>query len=105
MLKAAERIAVIDLAKAGMADDLSELHLVANVARHGDGDSCDKLKARAPQLWGNSLLDYYDLAPAPIPASEELRIRRADLRRFARAIVRFWGHVDPLPNAVRDPPY
>lgn len=104
-LRAAERIASIDLVKAGMAEDLSELHLVANVARHGEGDSCDKLKASAPQLWDNPLLDYYDLAPAPAPASEELRIRPDDLRRYVRAIVRFWGHADPLSNAVLDPPY
>lgn len=103
--KAAERIGSFDLVKAGMADDLIELHLVANVARHGEGGSCDKLKANAPQLWDNPLLDYYDLAPAPVPVSEELRIRSDDLRRYVRAIVRFWGHVDPLPNAVLDPPY
>lgn len=104
-LRAAEQVASLDLVKAGMANDLSELHLVANVARHGEGGSCDKLKASAPQLWDNSLLDYYDLAPAPVPVSEELRIRPDDLRRYVRAIVRFWGHVDPLPDAVLDPPY
>lgn len=100
----AQRVSV-DLDKAGIADDLSELHLVANVARHGDGGSCDKLKARAPQLWDSPLLDYYDLAPAPVPVSEELRVRPDDLRRYARAVVRFWGHVDALPNAAPDPPY
>jgi len=49
-LKAAERIAAIDFAKAGIADPLGELHLVANVARHGDGASCDKLKTLAAAL-------------------------------------------------------
>lgn len=100
----ARRVSV-DLEKAGIADDLTELHLVANVARHGDGGSCDKLKARSPQLWHSPLDDYYDLAPDPVPVSEELRIRPDDLRRYARAVVRYWGHVDQLPNAVADPPY
>jgi hypothetical protein len=104
-LKACAATASLDLAKAGMADNLRELHLVANVVRHGEGGSCGKLKAVAPQLWDSPLLDYYDLAPAPVPSSEEMRIRPPDLNRYARAIVRFWGHVDPLPNAVLEPPY
>ncbi len=104
-LEAADRITAIDLVRAGIVGDLSELHLVANVARHGDGSSCDKLKVAAPQLWDSPMLDYYDLAPDPAPVSEELRVRPDDLRRYARAIARFWGHVDPLPNAVRDPLY
>ena len=45
------------------------------------------------------------LAPGPVRVSDELRIRLDDLRRYARAVTRFWGHVDPLPNAVHDPPY
>lgn len=105
LLKDCTKIASLDLVATGMADDLNELHLVANVVRHGDGRSCDELKASAPQLWDRPSLDYYDLAPGPVPASDELRIRPDDLRRYARAITRFWGHVDPLPNAVLDPPY
>ena len=97
--------ASIDLVKTRIADDLTELHLVANVVRHGEGWSCTELQNIAPQLWDNSSKDYYDLAPGPVPPSDELRIRPDDLRRYARAVVRFWGHVDPLPMAVRDPPY
>lgn len=104
-LGTAGAIASIDLAKAGIPDDLGELRLVANVVRHGDGPSCDRLKAKAPQLWDNARDDYRDLAPAPVPASDELRIRAGDLRRYVCAIARFWGHVDPLPGAVREPPY
>lgn len=105
LLKGCEQIASLDLAAIGVNDDLNELHLVANVVRHGDGRSCDELKAQAPQLWDNPSLGYYDLAPGPVPVCDELRIRLDDLRRYARAVTRFWGHVDPLPNAVLDPPY
>jgi hypothetical protein len=94
-----------DIAAVGMADDLKELHLVANVVRHGEGWSQTKLKDTAPQLWDSLSQDYYDLVPGPVLGSEELRIRNNDLRRYARAVVRFWGHVDPLPMAVLEPPY
>ena len=104
-LKDCALIASIDLSASGMASDLTELHLVANTVRHGEGWSCLELKAIAPQLWDNSSQDYYDLAPGPVPASDELRIQADDLRRYVRAIVRFWGHVDRLPMAVLDPPF
>ncbi|WP_363737152.1 hypothetical protein [Sphingobium sp. LMA1-1-1.1] len=104
-LPACVRIGGLDLAATGMADDLKELHLVANVVRHGEGRSCKELQAIAPLLWDSTSLDYYDLAPAPTPVSEMLRIRAGDILRYARGIGRFWGHLDPLPMAVLDPPY
>ena len=94
-----------DLLMAGVADDLNELHLVGNVVRHGEGRSCTELKAIAPQLWENPLLDYYDTAPGPAPLSDELRVQPNDLRRYVCAIVRFWGHHDRLPMALFDPRY
>ncbi|WP_245896607.1 hypothetical protein [Sphingomonas fennica] len=104
-LPACVRIGGLDLVAAGMADDIKELHLVANVVRHGEGRSCKELQGIAPLLWDSPSLDYYDLAPAPTPASDMLRIRAGDILRYARVIGRFWGHVDPLPMAVLDPPY
>lgn len=104
-LKSCADAAGLDLAAIAVKDDLSELHLVANVVRHGEGRSCTDLKAAAPQLWHSPSRNYYDLAPGPTPASEELRIRPDDLRRYARAVQRFWGHMDPLPGAVLDPLY
>ena len=104
-LPACVRIGALDLVAAKMAHDLKELHLVANVTRHGEGRSCEELQAMAPLLWDSVPLDYHDLAPDPTPVSDMLRIRAGDLRRYARAIVRFWGHVDPLPMAMVDPPY
>jgi hypothetical protein len=103
-LPACVRIGALDLAATGMADDLKEVHLVANVVRHGEGRSCTELQAMAPLLWDSVPLDYYDLAPDPSPASDMLRVQARDLQRYARAIMRFWGHADPLPMATIDPP-
>ncbi len=99
------RIGGLDLMATGLASDFEELHLVANVVRHGEGGSCEELQAMAPHLWDSASHNYYDLAPGPTPASDRLRISSNELRRYARSMVRFWGHVDPLPSAVLDPPY
>ena len=103
-LPACARLGALNLEALGMADDLKELHLVANVVRHGEGRSCTELQAKAPSLWDAAPGDYFDLAPGLAPASDMMRVRLADLRRYARATMRFWGHVDPLPMAVLDPP-
>lgn len=103
--RAAWEIATIDLDAIGVASDLYELHLVGNVARHGDGGACTKLLAKAPHLWTRTSFDYHDVAPKPVPMSEDLRIGQDDLRRYARAVVEFWGYADPLPGAVLAAPY
>ena len=105
LVKECALIASIDLSDAGITSELRELHLFANTVRHGEGSSCTELKAIAPKLWDNSSQDYYDLVPGPVSASDELRIQSDDLRRYVRAVVRFWGHVDPLPTAVPNPSY
>ncbi|KAE8235181.1 hypothetical protein A4X03_0g9870, partial [Tilletia caries] len=103
--RAAREIAAIDVGAIGVASDLHEMHLAANVARHGDGGAWTKLLAKAPQLWTRISFDYHDIAPEPVPTSEELRIGQDELRRYARAVVQFWGHADPLPGAVLVAPY
>ncbi|MGS0648549.1 hypothetical protein ACU81Q_13075 [Komagataeibacter melomenusus] len=105
LLKECAQIGSLDLAANEIADDLVEMHLVANVVRHGDGRSCHELQARAPSFWDDSSRNYYDLVPGPAPRSDELRMKPNDLRRYARAVFRFWGHVDPLPHAALDPLY
>jgi hypothetical protein len=100
----AER-AGIDIAQTGLGTDLTEMFMVANVVRHGEGSSCEKLKAMAPALWDDASTDYHDLLAGPRIPSEHLRIRMRDLVRYIRATTRFWGLADPLPMAVTDPPY
>lgn len=105
LLKKCAQIRSLDLEANEMSDNLVEMHLVANVIRHGDGQSCRELKARAPGLWDNPSRDYYDLVPGPSPASDELWMQPNDLRRYACAVFRFWGNVDPLPHAALNPLY
>jgi len=100
----AER-AGIDVGHGGLGADLTEMFVVANVVRHGEGSSCEELKTIAPGLWDDAPNDYHDLLAGPLIASEHLRIRTGDLIRYIRATTRFWGLADPLPMAVIDPPY
>ena len=95
----------IDLNQGELGADLSEMFMVGNVVRHGEGPSCEKLKTIAPQLWEDAVDDYHDLLAGPRIPSEHLRIRTLDLLRYIRATTRFWGLADPLPMAVTDPPY
>ena len=100
----AER-AGIDVGQGELGADLTEMFMVANVVRHGEGSSCEKLKTIAPALWDDAANDYHDLLVGPPVPSEHLRIRTGDLVRYIRATTRFWGLADPLPMAVIDPPY
>jgi hypothetical protein len=95
----------IDVGQGKLGADLTEMFMVANVVRHGEGSSCEKLKAIAPALWDDAANDYHDLLAGPPIPSEHLRIRTGDLVRYIRATTRFWGLADPLPMAVIDPPY
>lgn len=105
LLGGCAKMAGIDLACDGLGDELTQMFVVANVVRHGEGQSCDRLRALAPQLWDDGATDYFDLLPGTLVASEHLRIRKRDLIRYIRATTRFWGLADPLPMAVIDPPY
>ncbi|NKL24790.1 hypothetical protein [Rhizobium leguminosarum] len=98
-------VASIDLAIDDLGAELTEMFTVANVVRHGEGPSCERLRVMAPTLWSDTAVDYVDLVPGPRLASEHLRIRKNDLIRYIRATTRFWGRADPLPMAVTDPPY
>lgn len=95
----------IDLALGGLREDLTEMFVAANVVRHGEGRSCERLRELAPDLWDEDAGDYHDLLPGTAIASEHVRIRQGDLARYIRATTRFWGLVDPLPLAVIQPPY
>jgi len=95
----------IDIEREELGADLTEMFLVANVVRHGEGASCKKLTTTAPALWDDAANDYHDLLAGPRVPSEHLRIRMRDLVRYIGATTRFWGLADPLPMAVTDPPY
>lgn len=97
--------ASIDLSVEGLGDALTQMFVVANVVRHGEGRSCDRLRALAPDLWDEHAVDYHDLLPGTAVASEHVRVREADLGRYIWATTRFWGLADPLPLAVTNPPY
>ncbi|WP_288192716.1 hypothetical protein [uncultured Phyllobacterium sp.] len=98
-------VASIDLAIDDLGAELTEMFTVANVMRHGEGPSCERLRVMAATLWSDTAGDYVDLVPGPRLASENLRIRKNDLIRYIRATTWFWGRADPLPMAVTDPPY
>jgi len=95
----------IDIVQTELGVNLTEMFMVANVVRHGEGSSCEKLKLIAPGLWDDASNDYHDLLAGPRIPSEHLRIRMRDLTRYIRATTRFWGMADPLPMAVTDPPF
>ncbi len=95
----------IDVRQGELGTDLTEMFMVANVVRHGEGSSCERLTTIAPVLWDDAANDYHDLLAGPSIPSEHLRIRTGDLVRYFRATTRFWGLADPLPMAVIDPPY
>lgn len=94
----------LDLEGPGLRADLVELLLVGNVVRHGEGGSCDRLRAAAPDLWIYAPSQYVDIVAGEPPVSELMRIRDEDLARYVRAAGRFWGHADPLPMATREVP-
>ncbi len=65
--------------------DLSELRLVANVVKHGDGQSCEDLQTFAPGLFEgyNYHFDIFSKA-------DSLELRPADFTRYAKAVTDFW---------------
>lgn len=89
----------IDLVAGRLGENLTQMFVVANVVRHGEGQSCNRLQALAPNLWADDSSDYVDVLPGSPIASEQLRIGKNDLQRYIRATTRFWGLADPLPLA------
>lgn len=104
LLKLCATYADIDLADLNIGSDLVELLLVANVVRHGEGSSCQHLRKMAPQLWDCRSFAYIDIVAGPLRVSELMRIQANDLKRYVRAVGRFWGRADPLPMAALEVP-
>lgn len=62
---------------------LDTLHLVANVAKHGDGDSCDKLCRKAPDMFRNAGLN------AP-PSARNLRLSQDEFNKATASVIKFF---------------
>ncbi|KVX93186.1 hypothetical protein WL09_03895 [Burkholderia ubonensis] len=84
---------------------LDELQLVANVAKHADGTSADKLKGLRPDLFepdiGNTGRDSPRIRSTPrvyMPFSgDDLYVKATDLHTYGSAAVSFWTE---LPVAL-----
>lgn len=94
----------LDLDRLGVQADLTELLLVGNVVRHGEGPSCERLRGLAPKLWAYALSAHVDIVSEAPPASERMRVTADDLSRCVRAAAKFWGHADLQPMAAREIP-
>jgi hypothetical protein len=102
LVKATAKHASINLDTCNLAATIEEAFEVGNVVRHGEGRALDKLRNLAPHLIDRSSQDYIDLLTPTSPDSEWVRIHPVDVKRYATAIVRFWGLADRLPGAVTD---
>ncbi|MFZ5780413.1 MAG: hypothetical protein ACOY4R_09475 [Pseudomonadota bacterium] len=98
-------VADVDLQDGPIGHNLIEMFLVANIYRHGDGNSVEDLRMHAPGRWTYDPSRYVDLLPPNAEQSEQLLLRPIDVVRYAGACSRFWGRADKLPMAIKDPPY
>lgn len=105
LLAEGARAAAIDLEDRRLGHTLTEMFLVANVFRHGDGRSVAQLREHAPQLWDYEPSRYVDVLPPNSDESEKVLLQISGVVRYAGACARFWGRADKLPDAVREPPY
>jgi hypothetical protein len=74
------------LAKQSYYADLSQLRLVSNVIKHGDGPSCKELQAVAPEMFQGYLYHFDVLSNA-----DSLELKLEDFVRYTRAITDFWN--------------
>lgn len=95
----------VDLDQGDLGRNLTELFLVANVFRHGDGPSVTELRDHSPDFWSYERTRYMDLLPPNLEESERLLLQPTDVVRYAGACGRFWGRADKLPLAALEPPY
>ena len=85
-----------DIEAEGFFADLHQLHLVANVVKHRNGDSCDALLNKAPELfrdvihlWGNDLC-----------GADDLRLEREHFVKFTGTVLQF---IECFPTVERPP--
>lgn len=88
----------INLEDRDLGKTIGHLHLIANVARHGDGRSLAQLRDTRRDLWPPE-----PLALGLVP--ESMVINDDQFRLVMLALTRFWGRADHEPLAVIDAPY
>ena len=72
--------------------------LIANISKHGDGPSLQKLKDRNPDYFNASILDESFGITAHSWTYEDLSISNTHLDNFAEAIMHFW---QALPENIK----
>ncbi|MCA0035327.1 hypothetical protein [Mesorhizobium sp. B263B2A] len=95
----------LDLKTGEVGSTIGELHVVANVVRHGDGRAVKKLRQLAPHLWKYADNTIATKSEEQSILSEGIQLSDADFARYMRAVTRFWGLADREPGAVVDVPY
>ena len=85
----------IDEEDLGRWPKVAELRLVANVAKHAEGWSCDELRMVRPDLVGIAL---FGGMPIPVEviapmAGQDLYVQPDDIREYASALVELWETV------------
>lgn len=91
----------IDVEKFACWEKMEELRLVAKCVKHGDGDSCEKLKTLRADLFVSpfSKEEYkkYSLGvstPVLRPlAGKDLFIEIGEFSRYAEAVKQFWDEL------------
>lgn len=95
----------VDLQSNHVGKTLTEMFLVGNVFRHGDGGSVKDLRMQSPQLWTYEKSRYMDILPPGEDKSEKLLLEPDDVVRYANACVHFWGQADKLEGSTIAPRY
>ena len=95
--KALRKLRNVDFSEIPEGQDLLELVLVGNVARHGDGPSVIRLKEFRPHPWRNEAFARPD--PDFIYLEEDevtdfLIVSPEDIQRYATAAIMFWQRVN-----------
>ena len=85
-----------DIEAEGFFADLHQLHLVANVVKHGDGKSCEALLEKAPELFR----DFIHIEAIDLRGADELRLEREHFVRFTGSVLQF---IECFPTVERQP--
>jgi hypothetical protein len=85
-----------DIEAEGFFAHLHQLHLVANVVKHGDGKSCEALLDKAPELFQ----DFSHLWARERRGADDLRLEREQFVQFTGSVLQF---IECFPTVERQP--